>query len=290
MRPTRLAAALAALALPLSITVPASAKTAKTFAVSVGDSYAVGYQPGVGSTRDGFADQAVTKARARGYRFTLANFGCGGATTTSVLKQRGCPAKARAVAAPRYATTQIAAATAFIRAHRGHVGLVTVSISGNDVTKCGSAPDPVGCVGTATASIKKNVGELVRRLRAAGGPKLRIVGITYPDVILGRWVYPPVDQNLARLSVVAFQQIINPALKETYEKRGATFVDVTAATGAYTPLEQLTTLAPYGEIPVAVAKVCELTWFCEKGDIHARKSGYGVIADLVAATLPRRSA
>jgi lysophospholipase L1-like esterase len=286
--PRPLAAALAAAALSLVAAPAAGAAAPRSYAVAVGESYAVGFQPGLGATRQGFNVQLVTKARARGYRLTLANFGCGGATTTSVLRQEGCSRRGRARGARAYSGTQVAAATAFLRAHRGHVAIATVSIGGNDVTRCGMVPDPVTCVGTVVRSIERNLGELVRRLRKAGGAKLRIVGITYPDVILGRWVRPPVDQDLARLSVVAFGQIINPALKRTYGARGARFVDVTAATGAYTPLEQLTTLAPYGEIPVAVAKVCELTWYCEKGDIHARTAGYGVIADLIARTLPRR--
>jgi len=75
--------------------------------------------------------------------------------------------------------------------------------------------------------------------------------------------------------------------KESYAAGKGKFVDVTEATGAYTPLDQLTALAPYGEIPVAVAKVCQLTWYCEKGDIHSRRSGYGVIADLIVGTLPK---
>jgi hypothetical protein len=107
-------------------------------------------------------------------------------------------------------------------------------------------------------------------------------------VILGQWVRPPVNQDLAKLSVVAFKSLINPALSDTYKAVGGRLVDVTKATGAYGSLEELTTLAPYGQIPVPVAKVCKLTWYCEKGDIHSRKSGYGVIADLIVATLPRR--
>jgi hypothetical protein len=114
-----------------------------------------------------------------------------------------------------------------------------------------------------------------------------MVGITYPDVILGQWVHEPVNKQLATLSVAAFKSIINPALKDSYAAGKGKFVDVTDATGAYTPLDQTTTLAPYGEIPVAVAKVCQLTWYCEKGDIHSRRSGYGVIADLIVGTLPK---
>ena len=167
--------------------------------------------------------------------------------------------------------------------------LVTVSIGGNDVTKCAAAGDPVACVAGAVGDIDKNLGTLVRKLRGAAGRKTRIVGTTYPDVILGQWVHPPVSQDLARVSVVAFQALINPALKKQYRSVDGRFVDVTKASGAYGSLDELTNLPPYGEIPVPVARVCKLTWYCEKGDIHARKSGYGLIAGLIAKTLPRRS-
>ncbi len=50
----------------------------------------------------------------------------------------------------------------------------------------------------------------------------------------------------------------------------------------------MTTLFPYGSLPVAVAQACELTYYCAFRDIHARTDGYRLIADLVAGTLPRR--
>jgi lysophospholipase L1-like esterase len=170
------------------------------------------------------------------------------------------------------------------------VALVTVSIGGNDVTACArGAADPVACVAAAVDGIKTNVGELVQRVRKAAGPKVRIVGTTYPDVILGQWTTgQPADQDLAKLSIVAFQALINPALKETYATVGGEFVDVTAATGAYGSMDETTTFAPYGVVPKPVAEVCRLTYFCEFRDIHARPNGYRVIAELVTQTLPRR--
>jgi lysophospholipase L1-like esterase len=285
----RLAALTAAMA--VVVAAPAQAKTTSTqYYVSLGDSYAVGYQPGQGSTTEGFANQVVTKAHKRGYRLKLVNFGCGGATTTSIIKAKGCAKLARALGGPGYGgLTQADAAAKFLRAHRGQVKLVTVSIGGNDVTACArGGQDPVTCVAGATTGIKKNVGKLAKQLRSAAGKDVRIVGTTYPDVILGQWVREPVNQDLAKLSVVAFKSLINPALKDVYSKAGGRLVDVTKATGAYGPLDQTTTLAPYGEIPAPVAQVCKLTWYCEKGDIHSRKSGYGIIADLIVGTLPRR--
>jgi hypothetical protein len=282
-------------ALALGLAVPAAAQAAnpkRQYYVSVGDSYAAGFQrPAeyvLQPTKQGFANQIVGLARKKGYRFALVNFACGGATTTSILKQKGCKKAARAVGGRRYSGTQVAAAERFLRRNRGRIGLITVSIGGNDVTACAKAANPVQCVIGAAGTVKRNVGRLAKRLRKAAGKKVRIVGTTYPDVLLGQWVHPPVDQDLARLSVSAFQGVLNPTLKQAYGSVGGKFVDVTKATGAYGSLEETTTLAPYGTIPVPVAKVCQLTWYCQYGDIHARTSGYALIAKLVVKTLPRR--
>jgi lysophospholipase L1-like esterase len=291
--PRLVAVLVAALSL---LAIPAAAQAAKAkpqYYVSLGDSYAAGYQRfsanDARTTRDGFAYQLVGKARKRGYKLKLVNFGCGGETSVSIL-QRKTKCLGLGPGGVNYAgRTQAAAAVKFLRAHKGQVKLITVSIGGNDVTACAKQADPVGCVGPAMKKVKANGKVLLKRLRKAAGKKTRIVGITYPDVILGSWVGENPNQDLAKLSVVAFQSLLNPALKEMYGSVGGKFVDVTKATGAYTPLEQTTDLAPYGTIPVAVADVCRLTYYCEFRDIHPKTPGYTIIADLVAKTLPRRS-
>jgi hypothetical protein len=147
----------------------------------------------------------------------------------------------------------------------------------------------VACVTGVAAAIRQNVTRIARRLRRAGGRKVRIVGTTYPDVLLGEWVSGnPASQSLARLSVVACQSLINPTLRQAYQSVRGRFVDVTAASGAYVPFDQVTTVLPYGTVPVAVARACELTYFCAYRDIHPRTDGYRLIARLVARQLPRR--
>ena len=293
---TRLVSALVlACALAVPAAAPAAERTSKQqLYVSLGDSYATGYQAtGLGqgrNTRQGFAHQLPGLAERRGYDLQLVNFGCGGATTTSLLRRASCPDRARALGGPSYGgRTQLAAAERFIRRNRGRVALITVSIGGNDVTSCAAQAEPVPCVATAVEGIKKNVTATVRRLRRAAGSRARIVGITYPDVILGRYLSgQEADQNLAKLSIVAFRSLINPALKTAYASGRGRFVDVTAATGAYGSFDETVDLPPYGVIPKPVARVCELTWFCQYGDIHARTNGYRLIAELIARTLPRR--
>lgn len=285
-----LAGAVVILALAL-LPAAAHAAPAKQYYVSLGDSYSTGYQPTspTGGTRNGFAYQLPGLAATRGYRLKLVNFGCAGATSRSILTERlAADARCKGPGAPPYTGTQVSAAEAFLRRNRGKVGLITVSIGGNDITRCAREADAVTCVGAALPRVEKNLATLLKRLRNAGGPKVRLVGITYPDVILGQWVGENPNQDLAKLSVVAFQSLINPALKKTYEAFGGRFVDVTRATGAYTPLEQTVDYPPYGTIPVAVADVCRLSFYCSDRDIHATTAGYRIIADLIAKTLPRR--
>jgi lysophospholipase L1-like esterase len=260
----------------------AGAASNQKYYVSLGDSYSVGYQPTIGAT-SGYAGYAAKKLG-----MTLVNFGCGGATTTSILHTLGCPDVLRHTAGLRTypKTTQIQAADAFLRAHRGQIGLLTVSISGNDVTSCAQSANPIPCVGAAVAGITQNVTQLVSDLRAAAGPKVPLIGLTYPDVILGSYVYPtnpgPASaQSLAQLSVVAFKSLINPALSAAYATGNGQFVDVTSASGSYVPLTNTINTKTYGTIPAAVASVCQLTWFCQKGNIHAKTSGYTLEGALI---------
>jgi lysophospholipase L1-like esterase len=274
------------------LTLPAAAGAKpKQLYVSLGDSYATGYQvtpQGGRNTRNGFAYQIPGLAKKRGYDLKLVNFGCGGESSTSLLTRVSVCAGPGPGGRDYAGTTQIHAAEAFLRKHRDRVKLITVSIGGNDVTACARAADPIACVGTAVQTIEKNVTEIAKRLRKAAGKKARIVGITYPDVILGQWVGENANQDLARLSVVAFKQFINPTLTKAYEAAGGRLVDVTAKTGAYGSLDELVELPSGTMVPKPVAKVCELTYYCEFRDIHARTSGYRLIAELIVKALPRR--
>ena len=285
---TACVAALGALAIVPAAQAQGSAKGSTKYYVSLGDSYASGYQPGKGNTKEGFVYQVPALAKKRGYNLKVVNFGCGGATTKSMMTRLGCPRAALGPGAKPFRKTQIAAAVDFIRANREKVALITVSISGNDVTKCVRAKDPIACVGAAQAAIKANVGNAARQLREAGGAGPVLVGTTYPDVVLGAWVRPggAGARELAGLSVLAFQSLINPTLKDSYAEGGGSFVDVTAATGAYGDMSVMEKLSPYGSIPKPVADVCRVSWYCKKRDIHANKAGYRIIAEMVAAELP----
>ncbi|MEI6700995.1 MAG: SGNH/GDSL hydrolase family protein [Actinomycetota bacterium] len=258
-------------------------KAAPTFLVAVGDSYAEGYQPGFATdnpTLHGFNDQVVTLVAPR-HQLILRNFGCGGATSESILHGIGCAAPA--LNAPSYTqTTQAAAATAFLAAHRGKIGLVTVSLGFNDISGCLWRTASLRCVAARMANLKTNLTSLVAKLRAVAGPKVPIIGTSYPDVWLASLVESPPNGDVARQSIAAFRQLINPTLAASYATGNASFVNVTEETGAFIRLTTMTTLEPFGNIPVAAAKVCTLTWVCTAGDIHPNAAGYTAIAKMVA--------
>jgi lysophospholipase L1-like esterase len=278
---------------------PSPRSGTEPYYVSLGDSYSVGYQPTPGATA-GYTAYVASKEK-----MTLENFGCGGATTTSILNYTGVcgaggsygPPAASHVGPAIADDTQVEEAEAFIAANPGKVGLVTVSIGGNDVTSCSTATNPVACVEAADGTIRTNVTTLVdslsSSLAAHDDSTTPIVGLTYPDVILGAWVYPTYSpgDTLATESVSAFEDLINPTLKSAYDSVAhGSFVDVTAATGAYTPLTKETPMpkstgvtdVPQGDkVPVAVVDVCKLTYFCTLGNIHANSKGYKEIGKLI---------
>jgi lysophospholipase L1-like esterase len=273
-----------------------TAKPPKPYYLSLGDSYSIGYQPdapGTGGT-PGYTAYVAGKLK-----MNLENFGCGGATTSSILSSIGCadPAATDAVAYPT--TTQVQAAVAFIDApaNAGLVKLITVSIGGNDITSCVTAGDQTAiedCVGTNAAAAETNietlVGELQTALDANGDSSARIIGLTYPDVILGQYVNPGgmAGVDLATLSVEAFDLIVNPAFSHAYiSVSDGSFVNVTTAKykkatdGANTSFSETTALAPYGKIPRAVWEICTITWYCSEQNIHANTLGYEFIGKLV---------
>jgi lysophospholipase L1-like esterase len=235
--------------------------------VSIGDSYATGFGPG--GTGESFA-QIV--ARQSGLK--LINLACNGATSADLAAKPACGADAGG-------KTQLDAAVEALKG--GKTGLVTVVIGGNDLAPCALSQQPLDCATRTVADIQTNVAGTLSELREAA-PDVKIVGLTYPDVFLGAWVNPsfPNGKNLAQLSVTMFQDF-NTKLAAQYGRFGAKFADVTTATGGYGALTELTQDPKYGQIPAPVAKVCALTYFCDRTDVHPTPAGHQAIAEAVTA-------
>ena len=284
-------AALTVLAACATSTTPAGDTSASTtnYYVSIGDSYAAGYQPAhggvaAGTGKDGFAYRVA----ARSPGLTLVNFGCAGATSSTLRRQDGCAAANLGPNATPYSTqSQLAAATQFIAAHPGHVSLITVVVGGNDLLDCGSAlrTSWSSCAGTALGQIRTNIGAAVQAIRTAVGAATPIVGISYPDVYLGLYLQPGARARaLAAQSIGYFSGTLNPLLRAAYASAGASFVDGAAATGADDPVTVKQAYGSLGPLPRPVAELCRLTYVCDLSDIHPKPAGYAVIADQVIST------
>ncbi|PWK88312.1 lysophospholipase L1-like esterase [Lentzea atacamensis] len=254
---------------PAPAPAPASSSTPpppQTY-VSIGDSYATGFAPG--GTGESFA-QIVAKQSG----LKLINLACNGATSADLGTKPACGQDAGG-------RTQLDAAVEALRATKA--GLVTIVIGGNDLAPCAIAQDPLQCAATTVTAITTNVAAALAELREAA-PDVKIVGLTYPDIFLGAWVNPsiPNGKNIARLSVTMFQDF-NSKIAAVYAKFGAKFADVTNTTGGYGALTDLTQDPKYGRIPASVAKVCALTYFCDRTDVHPTPAGHQAIAEAVTA-------
>jgi hypothetical protein len=106
-------------------------------------------------------------------------------------------------------------------------------------------------------------------------------------VVLGQYVRNNQGKQYAQASVSLFRDQINPMMKSAYAKRKIRFADTTAGFGGYIPFDTTMALAPFGRLPVAVANICRLGWYCQVPDIHLRSSGYRRFAAIVMKRLRR---
>ena len=284
-RPARIAAVLAATVLAVvragAATVPTASAVAPTYYVALGDSLSRGYMPGVGDTDQGYADQLYAKLKAAHpfINLQLVKLGCSGETTGTMINGGKCT--------DRYpvGVSQLAVAEAFLRAHGTAVKYLTLDIGANDVDGCATGAlgiDPV-CIAQGTATIVQNLYTIVQRLRAADGGTPRSVGMAYYDPFLAAWLSGPQGQVVAAASVTALAAI-NTAEQTIYSGAGFGWADVFTKFQS-TTFSTTMTVAPYGKLPTAVARICQWTYMCNLNNIHANVTGYGKIAEAFKAKM-----
>ena len=266
---------LAVIAGGLAATAPGALAASKaTYYVSVGDSLAQGYQPiggplgsplGVDGYAQGYANQLFKAVRSRYEQLQLVKLGCGGESTqTMVLGAPWCGFPAG---------SQLAQAEQFLSAHRGSIAFVTIDVGANDFFE-----DPEHAAG----SILTHLPQILGRLRAATGPGVPIVGMTYYHVGLPE-VWSATHDISALLAYSAQLGALNGLLASIYAAAGDPVADVEGAFQVYD-----TTLV--GGTPLNVLRECQWTWICSSPplgpDIHASTDGYGVIAHAFEQQLP----
>jgi lysophospholipase L1-like esterase len=244
--------------------------------VSLGDSLAAGYlSPQQPYSNQGYANQLLRIKRAAGASLALKKFGCPGETTTTMISGGRC-AYARG--------SQLKEAVAYIKKYRQRIAFVTIDIGANDVLPCN--PTNTSCTSAALSTIQTNFPAIIRALRQAAGPtiKLQIASMTYYAPGLALWLAGPAGQAQATAYVNAFLAPMNAVMKSIYSGLKVKTANVAGAF-SLTDFTNTATLPGIGTVPVNVAKLCALTSMCTRQDIHPNAQGYAVIAQEFAKVI-----
>jgi lysophospholipase L1-like esterase len=234
--------------------------------LALGDSVAVGYQPGLGDDpRGGYVGHVLQVLRTSAPKTQLRNLACDGETSITFVSGGKCSYEEG---------SQLAQALVFLRAHSSTTHLVTVTIGGNDLTPCLTNADPRTCAQAALGTLAANLQQSLTSVHAAA-PGAKIVVTNYYDPFLALWFTNP---ELATLSTT-LQAALNDTIASVTSGIGGATADVaTAFKSTDTTLVQ--------GVPTNVATICQLTWMCTKNDDHPNDAGYAVIATTVVAKFP----
>jgi lysophospholipase L1-like esterase len=246
--------------------------------LALGDSLSQGVQPDAAGasveTGQGYPDQLYAVLRRSQPTLRLVKLGCPGETTATMIHGGMCGYPGG---------SQLAAAVAFLTAHRGHVRLVTIDIGANDPEDCGSwasVATIVHCVGTDLPDATSNLDTILTRVRAAAGPEVRIVGMSYYLPSLAEWRNGLPGRAVAWLSE-KLAAVYTKLLDNAYAKSD---VRVANVFGAFQTSDfgNQQALAGVGTVPRNVALICQWTWECASAprgpNQHANQAGYRVIA------------
>jgi lysophospholipase L1-like esterase len=254
---------------PALATPPSQFNPPKQFYLALGDSLAYGLQfqkyndeyPNViaSTFNTGFVDDFATMLAAAHPGIQTVNYGCPGETSDTFLNG-GCgwlQDPANTLHNP-FTGSQMAAALAFLGAHRGKVSPITIDMGINDLLfGCGLTPD---CANQTLPQTTTNLNAILSALRQAA-PDSEILVVQYDDA----FAYSDASTTTA---IEALNQVI-ATVAATYR---AAVVD------AFTP---------FNLAPPQPQTLCNLTLICnpnpDLADPHPSDAGYQLIAQLLWA-------
>jgi lysophospholipase L1-like esterase len=252
-------------------------KPPASYYLALGDSLSQGVQPDSSGasvkTPDGYANQLYTVLRKHDPGLRLTDLGCPDETTTTMIHGGICSYRGR---------SQLAAAVSFLRAHRGHVALITVDIGANDINSCvmhASLADFAPCLSKSVVGTSANLTTIMTALRHVAG-HTRVIGMNYYLPELAEWRTGFLGEMFARFAEVAAVHY-NNILTAVYQKYGVRIADVFGAFHT-SDFGHDVTVPGFGRLPRNVAAICQWTWQCAappRGpNQHANQAGYAVIA------------
>jgi lysophospholipase L1-like esterase len=260
-----LGAAMLAVAVVLALTGTAAGvgqKGPQSYYLALGDSIAYGYQPGKGGRPGafdtGYVDSFAARLRKLAPKLTVVNYGCPGESSVTFTRG-GCPwlREGQKLHDP-FRGAQLKAALSFLRAHKGQVSPITLTLWGNDLA-------PLSAKGKgaskAIASFASRLDSILEQLRSAA-PAAEII-------VTGAW-NPEVDQ---------FKKT-----EPLYRSLDAAIAQTSSASRA-----RVAKMYAVFNPPGNVRRVCALSYICAKGDPHPNDAGYRAMADafFAASGYPR---
>jgi lysophospholipase L1-like esterase len=237
--------------------------------LALGDSMAYGYQPTKAkappaAVRTGYVDLFVARLRKLSPKIQVVNYGCPGESTVTFARG-GCDwLKGGGKLHDAFRGPQLKAAQSFLRAHRGNVSPITVTLWGNDLPlplskNAKRAPSAIASFGSRLTTILE---------------QLRATAPTAEIIVTGAW--NPEADRLARTEPL--YRSLDAAIRRAATASHARVANMFAA------------LNGTGKVKTQQARLCRLTFYCSKGDPHPTDAGYRAMADalMTASGYPRK--
>jgi len=241
------------------------------FYLALGDSIAYGLQPAKVNAglppsgfHTGYVDVFAARLRALAPKIQVVNYGCPGESTKTFIAG-GCPwLTGGRMLHEAFHGSQLGAALAFLRAHRGRVSPITLTLWGNDLAEFSAAcKGKFACTRTgaprAIAQFASRLTSILNRLRAAS-PKTEII-------VTGAW-----NNDVAHLVQT------DPLLRALDGTIARVAADAKARFADTFPV-----FNPHVALAREKARICALTFTCSQGDGHPTDAGYRAIAAAVLA-------
>jgi lysophospholipase L1-like esterase len=248
-------AALLAVAVVLALAGTATGRGQEgpqSYYLALGDSIAYGFDPGKRarpSTADtGYVALFAARLRRLSPKIAVVNYGCPGESSVT-FSRGGCPwIREGGKLHDSFRGAQLTAALSFLRAHRGHVSPITLTLWGNDLA-------PLSAKGKgapkAIASFASRLESILEQLRrAAPTAEILVTGAWNPEVDRFKKTQP-------------LYRSLDAAIRR-------------AATGSRARVANM--FAVFNP-PANVRRVCTLSYICSKGDPHPNDAGYRAMAN-----------
>lgn len=226
--------------------------------LALGDSLAYGYQPNLDLTH-GYANDLLAALNQKYPTMQLERLGCVGETTSTMLGLNGSTCPYWQYTTGMTTTPQITQTLDFLTAHQGQVHLITLDIGANDALQILLTHPTSATLVTFLNQFSTNLDQILTQVQAAAN---QTGNQNAPIIVMTN--YNPLAASSNSLFIALAGTIFSNKVKKVVANHpGVSVADVYSAFNG-------------GPNPGAV--ICQATWWCNKGDLHANRLGYKIMA------------